>query len=165
MVIRAVDIRSANGTEVDETISVNVEIEQVGEFLLNPVEAGEITIFAGEKQGELALATHDDIFMEAASGTVTARILPGKGYQIPPTAPPAQAAFRTLVITVQTDSDPATPGSIPILSVEAAPSSVNGVTEAETADFVITATGTVSTQLDVNVRIEDGDHDFLGSNS
>ena len=165
VIIRAVDIRSANGTEVDETISVNVEIEQVGEFLLNPVETGEITILAGEIQGELALATHDDIFMEAASGTVTARILPGKGYQIPPSAPPAQAAYRTLVITVQNDNvDTVLPDSIPTLSVAAATSSENGVAEDATADFVITAEGTVGTGLMVRVSIEDGVHNFLGTN-
>ena len=65
----------------------------------------EVTIMAGQTQALLELETHNDIFMEANSSTVTATVLAGEGYRLAPETDP----FRMATATVQNDTDTQAP--------------------------------------------------------
>ena len=157
VVFGVIDLRGANGTPLDETIIVRVDVSEDEDFL---IEDGihEVTIMAGQTQALLELETHNDIFMEANSSTVTATVLTGEGYRL---AGEGQSTFRMATATVQNDTDTQAPGSLPILSV--APVSSDSVTEGDTADFMISAEGTLPPSLTVIINVDDGDHNFVAS--
>ena len=167
VVFDIIQIQESNGSPIpiDETITVNVGISETEDFLIGSkgttIVTHKVIIEAGEVKGELLLATHDDIFEEDDSSEVTATILPGDGYRFAPSG----STFDTATVTVEDDGDgDVTPGSIPTLSVEVAPSSVNGVSEAATdgAEFVISVVdGTPPASLTVNVMIDEGQHRFV----
>ena len=150
-------VQTENGVRVPErqNLRVIIQITQEGDFIEGSYGLHEVNIPNGQSSGQLVIKTHDDIIQETP-GRVTGTILFGEGYRI-------LDRFRTRVVTVQ-DAGGDTATGIPILSVAPAPDSRTSVSEADKAEFVITASTAPSAKLTVGISTSDGTGDFLAAN-
>ena len=136
-----------------EVLRINVQLSQEGDFANVSLGHQVVEIPVGQNSGELRIATHDDIIDES-DGSITATLLFGEGYRI-------QSANRSAMVEIE-DGDTDSVTGVPILSVT--PSTVSVISEADTANFLITANTAPADKLTVRIAVSDGDGDFLASN-
>ena len=146
-----VQTKDAVTVPANEILQVNVQVSQVGDFVTSPLGNRVVEI---ANYSYIEIATHDDI-LDESDGSVTATLQFGKGYRI-------ISAQRSATATIQDDSD--TVSGVPVLSIKPAASSRTTITEADKAEFVISATSAPTNKLSVRIEIDEGTTDFLDTN-
>ena len=141
---------NASASVTGDDLQVNVDVSQTGDFILGAFGPRVIAIPAGQNSGNFTINTHDDIIAETGSITVTT--LFGAGYRIN-----NDHRFKTVTVT---DNDTIT--GIPVLSIVAG--SRLPISEADKAEFVISASIAPTNKLTVGIATSDGTGDFLATN-
>ena len=117
--------------------TINLNVEQTGNFVQSPLPT-EITLDAGQKITLLQLASQNNSVQELA-GNITASIESGTGYQV---------ASENSTATVDILND-----DVPAIQI-----SGEDITEAETAEFTLTASDPAGYPFAVNIKVvETGD--------
>ena len=145
-------IQTIGNLPVNETIQVNVEVSQDGDFIEGSFGHSVVDIKNGQSRGDLVINTHDDIIQDSI-GSITATLLFGNGYRV-------DNANQTKSVSVQDDGDSIT--GIPIVSVE--PNSRKPITENQMVPFLITSDIIPSEKLTIGIVVDDGIGDFLALN-
>ena len=144
-------VQTADLAIATATIGVNVQITQEGDFIEGRYGTSVVEIPAGSRSGTFSVKTHNDI-LDEDDGAIIVTVLFGEGYRI-------DSANRSIRAVVQDDSDTAT--GLPILSVDAV---ARVISEADKADFVISASSAPTNKLTVGINMDDGNGDFLEAN-
>ena len=132
-------VQTADLAIATATIGVNVQVTQEGDFIEGRYGTSVVEILSWKSRSStFSVKTHDDI-LDEDDGAIIVTVLFGEGYRI-------DSANRSIRAVVQDDSDSAT--GLPILSVDAV---ARVISEAEKADFVISASSAPTNKLTVGI--------------